>query len=186
MGKAVLWSCEKGRRGGGRAPLDGLGKMELIAVGVETDGRTVVRLRSPSPRRAVNHNIQRRRRAESRQRDRNEVFATIFSSGLENHLFQSTLLLWESAGAQRRGGLEPDRFPFLRPHLQSFRLRLTIKGVISLDRRREWTWDCLSNLLLHCFSFNVKEELPLKMHGNLWNDGSLISKTAAGDSFLTN
>lgn len=81
-------------------------------MGVETDGRTVVRLRSPSPRRAVNHNIQRRRRAESRQRDRNEVFATIFSSGLENHLFQSTLLLWESAGAQRRGGLEPDRFSF--------------------------------------------------------------------------
>lgn len=34
--------------------------------------------RSPSPRRALNHNTRRRRRAASRQRDRNEVFATIF------------------------------------------------------------------------------------------------------------
>lgn len=56
--------------------------------------------RSPSPRRALNHNTRRRRTAASRQRDRNEVFATIFyfECGLENHLFQSILLLWESTG----------------------------------------------------------------------------------------
>lgn len=147
MGKALLWSREKGRRGGGRALLDGLGKMELIAVGVEPAGRWRAAALLP----LEGHWIITLGVGEERQADRETEMKCLrlyFSSGLENHLFQSILLLWESTGLSD-GGLEPERFPFLRPHLQSFMLQLTINAIISLHRKREWTWDCLSSLLLH-------------------------------------
>lgn len=97
MGKALLWSREKGRRGGGRALLDGLGKMELIAVGVEPAGRWRAAALLP----LEGHWIITLGVGEERQADRETEMKCLrlyFSSGLENHLFQSILLLWESTG----------------------------------------------------------------------------------------
>lgn len=46
MDKAVLWSCEKGGQGSGRPRWDGLGRTELLMVGVMPPGKccTIARL----------------------------------------------------------------------------------------------------------------------------------------------